>query len=229
MPFPTPPYDIFYPARNPHPEALAPFAAYCWFRVAGFAEAHSTLNTRGVQNDMINQYRKDGVEHLPDELKSLNIAELDFTRISPKQIKRALTSPMRLDKACLALAVLDRCAQDHLPDVNILERTWICPAIYVVDGFDPVWQRLKQDDDCIARIKRDTLQPETHFFDNLARGFGVTYQTAESIVRFCEKEGVATSVQIREITNRHYDGKHYGGKPLKKTPNPSEIVPIKAP
>jgi hypothetical protein len=217
MPFPAAPLD-FIDHINPHLAQgwASVFGEYAWFRLLGFAEAvadlqrHAQQAGKSVSYDTIKQYRYAAIGTVPQALMA-QLPNGGWNVISAPKIDDCGKSfPLRFDKACLAAATLDCCAQAVVPGVNILARMRVAPAIYRLRGFDDtLWAQIRSMAPIggvafVDALKAHTNQRELNFFNQIAKGQAATYRTLASIVGFLNTHNLGGGLVIEQMTTRDY-------------------------
>lgn len=212
MPFPADPRHLLDPHPNPHPTWVS-FAPFCWFHVRGFTEAFVELQQHAagagthITRDTIKQFRAVGIVAAPGPLRLLQPNGL-WADLSAPQVDNAHSAnpkvPMRFDKACLAVSALDQCAARLAPGFNALGNITICPAIYVLEGFDTTkWQSIQSKGSSFVNdLKDHTLQTNDKFFTELTKGYGATRLTLALTMEFLSKHKLDGGLKIAALSDR---------------------------
>lgn len=236
MPFPANPMHIVDPhARsNPHP-TWQNFSRYCWFRLRGFKEALVELQQHAQQPvtcDTIKQYRAAGIQAVPPALQALFVANSEWRELSAPQVDKAdAGDPMRFDKACMTVAALDRCAAQLAPNWNALATVTICPATFILDGFDTArWQNIQAlgpvgGQPFVEALKQHTTQRNIGFFTELAKGYAATQRTVSLTLDFLRQHGQANGLSVVELTDR-YDDRQTRPKPYRRSKQPNNLETV---
>ena len=210
MPFPQVPSHIIdpRPSSNPH-ASWANFSPYGWFKIRGFQEALVELQRQASQPvtcDTIKQYRAAAIRAVPNPLKQLFVVNSQWNEMATTQVDKANSSEgMRFDKACIAVAALDECAESLIPGCNVLDKVTICPATFLIEGFDlKLWEHIHHLG-LVDALKQHTLQIHDNFFKELAKGYSATKLTLDLTLEFLEKHGEGNGLSIIELDKRYDD------------------------
>jgi hypothetical protein len=191
------------------------FGQYRWFYVAGFVEVMATANFRRRNKDLsiLTEHCTAVPKDVPAHWKKVYPEEHydGWESLSSKQIGFCVNQePLNFAKASMACMCLDAALLKQKRAIEMFSRVQIRPAIFYIDGFKPVFEKLFTNGEHFNRqaLLQHTLQERFVVFRSMADGYTVTYQTAALTLEYLQlhhpKEARALAIEwITERTARN--------------------------
>jgi hypothetical protein len=209
MPPPADLTALLHPAPSSisYPRAWeAEFGPYLWCYVAGFARTCADLGIRDNKEGrtQLNQLRSAGLKSVPQSWRKAFTDPYEpraWSKFGRQQWRTLFKNePMRLDKAAIAILILEAYAQKYRPDIDIWERVSIRPAIFYIDQYDDdfydnhVKGSISTNTEFTQSLLAHTLQSSPVIFRKMSEPRGVTFRTAELFRDFLDKTFARTTL-----------------------------------